>query len=326
MTAARGRRPLTSIPVPPSASGGDWATGKDDVLDLRRLKYFVSIVDCGSMSAASRALGVAQPALSHHIAELERIIGFALLERLARGVRPTERGAVLVRHARTILAEVDEAERTMRELRRMSVAPRVVRLALIASWATSFTPVIAAEVRKRMPNTTLHILETRDEEAVRMVEADVVDLAVSLTPGPDPARELVVREALYLVAPVPGADQVRFGDLAEERLLLPFRSNPLRAVIDETALRAGVALTAAMEIDGQDTVKRAVQAGMGLSILSWNSVKQECARGVLFASRIVEPEVDRPIYLRRSSTVETELYEIFRDILRDIGAASTGNP
>lgn len=291
------------------------------MLDLRRLRYFASIVDCGSMSAASRALGVAQPALSHHISELERIIGFELLERLARGVRPTERGAVLLRHARSILAEVEEAERAMRELRKVAVAPRVVRLALIPSWATSFTPAIVGEVKKRMPDATLHILEARHEEAVRMVETDAVDLAVTLAPGPDAARELVVREALYLVSPTERAGPVRLADLAGERLLLPFRANPLRTAIDEAAVRAGVALPVGMEIEGQDTVKRAVQAGMGLSILSWNSVRQECERGTLFAAPIVEPAIHRLIYLRASSAVERELFEAVLDILRGIGDA-----
>lgn len=196
------------------------------MLDLRRLRYFVNIVDCRSMSAASRDMGVAQPALSHHISELERLVGFDLLERLARGVRPTKRGAVLLHHARRIIAEVEEAERAMRALRRLSAEPRVVRLALLPSWATSFTPAIVRKMHKRMPNATINILEARHEEAVRMVEAGVVDFAVTLTPGQDPAWALVLREELYLVSSSKAAEQVRFADLAEQRLLLPSRNNP----------------------------------------------------------------------------------------------------
>lgn len=75
-----------------------------------------------------------------------------------------------------------------------------------------------------------------------------------------------------------------------------------------------------MEIDGLETVKRAIQAGMGLSILSWNAVRLECSEGVLFASRIIEPEIHRSIYLRASVTMEKDLFEALRDILRDIGA------
>ncbi len=290
------------------------------MLDLRRLKYFVSIVDCGSMSAAARDLGVAQPSLSHHISELERLVGFELLERLARGVRPTERGAILLRHARHIVAEVDEAERAMRALRKMSVTRRIVRMALIASWATSFTPAIVREVHRRMPDTTLQILEARHEEAVRMVEADAVDLAVTLSPGQDPVGELVVREELCLLSSAPVPPSVRVADLAEQQLLLPSRSNPLRATIEEAALREGVALPVAMEIDGQDTVKRAVQAGMGVSILSLNSVTVEREMGTLFVARITDPGIYRSTYLRASPSVEREIFEIFRDILREVSA------
>ena len=66
------------------------------MLDLRRLRYLVAIADCGSMSAAARQLGIAQPALSHHITELERLVGFPVLHRLARGVKATEKGEILL--------------------------------------------------------------------------------------------------------------------------------------------------------------------------------------------------------------------------------------
>ena len=56
------------------------------LLDLRRLRYFRAIVGHGSLAAASRALNVAQPALSHHLAELERLLGVTLLHRHSRGV------------------------------------------------------------------------------------------------------------------------------------------------------------------------------------------------------------------------------------------------
>ncbi|MHA6729195.1 LysR substrate-binding domain-containing protein [Devosia sp. A369] len=294
------------------------------MLDLRRVRYFVSIVDSGSMSAASRKLHIAQPALSHHMAELERLVGFALLDRLPRGVRPTERGALLYAHAQRIVREVEEAERVMREQRGEAMAPRAVRLALIPSWASIFTPAIVRAVHENLPGVTLNILEARNDEAVRMVEAGEVDLAVTLEPGNEPARELILQEALYALSGTSGPEQINFSELAHAKLLLPSRSNPLRVTIDDAALQAGVTLQVGMEIEGQDTIKRAVEAGIGMSILSWNAVRNECAKGSLFVSRIVAPEIHRAVFLRRSAEADDALFDFFRDMLRDVTAGHAG--
>ncbi|MBP8938410.1 MAG: LysR family transcriptional regulator, partial [Agrobacterium sp.] len=114
------------------------------MLDLRRLRYLVAIADCGSMSAAARQLGIAQPALSHHITELERLVGFPVLHRLARGVKATEKGEVLLSHAREITEKVRQAEAEIRAMAYLD--ERVIRLSLIPSWATAFAPSIISEV------------------------------------------------------------------------------------------------------------------------------------------------------------------------------------
>jgi LysR family nitrogen assimilation transcriptional regulator len=77
-------------------------------MQLRHLCYFVKIVDAGSISRAATTIHVAQPALSQQIAELEEQLGLALLQRSARGVRPTKAGEVLYREAVSILKQVEQ--------------------------------------------------------------------------------------------------------------------------------------------------------------------------------------------------------------------------
>ena len=79
-------------------------------MDIRQLRYFLAIVEEGSLSRAAQALHVAQPALSIHIRNMEADLGTALLFRSPRGVVPTEAGQVLLRHARTVLAQIALAE------------------------------------------------------------------------------------------------------------------------------------------------------------------------------------------------------------------------
>lgn len=78
-------------------------------MDVRGLRYFVQVVESGSLTKASRQFFVAQPALSQQIARLEDEVGKPLLVRSARGVVPTPNGAALYRHAKLILRQLDEA-------------------------------------------------------------------------------------------------------------------------------------------------------------------------------------------------------------------------
>ena len=78
-------------------------------MNLRRLKYFVKIVDIGSLTQAADVLHIAQPALSQQLATLEGEVRQQLLVRTKRGVTPTEAGKVLYRHAQLILRQCDQA-------------------------------------------------------------------------------------------------------------------------------------------------------------------------------------------------------------------------
>ncbi len=75
---------------------------------FRQLRYFCKIVECGSFSRAAATIHVAQPALSQQIAELEAQMGIELLQRSARGVRPTRSGELLYREASVILRQLDQ--------------------------------------------------------------------------------------------------------------------------------------------------------------------------------------------------------------------------
>ncbi|OYX86836.1 MAG: LysR family transcriptional regulator, partial [Azorhizobium sp. 32-67-21] len=83
-------------------------------MDLRQLRYFVTIVETGSFSKAAQRLHVAQPALSQHVRNMELDLGVELLFRSSQGVVPTEAGETLVRHARLILSQMEAAREAVR--------------------------------------------------------------------------------------------------------------------------------------------------------------------------------------------------------------------
>ena len=78
-------------------------------MDIRQLRYFVQIVESGSLLKASRQIFIAQPALSQQLAKLEAEVGVSLLTRSARGVVPTENGHALYHHAKFLIRQVDQS-------------------------------------------------------------------------------------------------------------------------------------------------------------------------------------------------------------------------
>ena len=81
------------------------------------LLTIVTVADAGSMVNAAEILGTNQPAVSRMIAELEKRVGATLFERARRGLRPTILGAVAIERARVILREIEDAERTLEQVR-----------------------------------------------------------------------------------------------------------------------------------------------------------------------------------------------------------------
>ena len=302
------------------------------MLDIRRLRYFQAIARLGSMAAASRALNVAQPSLSQHIAELESAIGAPLFIRFSRGVRLTEVGERLRDHAEQILASVEQAETDVIAFVRRQQARRMLRLALLPSWSASLTPSIIAETAKRLPDLTLRIIELRNDDAIKALDEDAVDLAVILSPRSRNLPHALVEEPLLYVSASRGQPVITLRALVDLPLILPPPDNQLRGIVDQKAEAHGLVLKPVVEIDGQDTIKSAIEAGMGGSIMSWNSVRHECLAGRLHVSRIVEPALGRTVYLGLGKGVEDKLaadiFSIIADVaensLRDIDA-SAGN-
>lgn len=291
------------------------------LLDLRRLRYFRAIAEHGSFAAAARTLNVAQPALSHHMAELERLLGVTVLERTSRGAQATEAGAMLLDHARAILAEVARAEHGLHDFqpdgRRRVV--QTIRIAIIASLAASLTPLLFEAVSRELPGVALHITEAPSHLSVAMLEQGDLDLAVTLATNPGFNSAPLIREQLMLVSAVgpegPCALPVTFHEMAGRRLVLQSRSRPVRKLLDEHAHSLGLSLNIVLEVDGGKPSISAVVEGLGSTVLAPFNVAEEVEAGLIEARPIVDPPIGREIVLQRADGFDPTKAEILRTIL-----------
>lgn len=250
------------------------------LMDFRKLKQFVSIVEAGSLSGAAVRLNIAQPALSQAVQALEAEFGAPLLERHARGVRLTEFGALLAGQARIILRQVDQARDLLRD--QLTKPSGAVRLAVPPLLSGIFGFPLLERLRKQEATIEFTAVERESGQCGEAILAGTVDLALSFCNQgtPDVAiRPLIVEE---LVAAIPSdlclSGRISFGALCDLDLVLPPRGDPLRGIIDDAAGREGIRLKTAAEFSARADILRCVAAGYA-SVLPRRIVENAVSAG-----------------------------------------------
>ena len=267
-------------------------------MELRQLRYFLGVCEAGSLLQASGRLHIAQPALGQQIAALEDELGVKLFERSTRGMALTPEGRIFQEHAKVVLTDVDRA----REAVRQSVAEPQgqVVLGLPTTVALAAAVPIVQACRARYPGIQLQLVEAYSGHLREWLQLGRLDLALLFGDEPDPdlLKRVLLEEPLSLVTS-PGApafeQPLRLRHLAELELVLPSREHGLRRIIDAACARQGIALNVIAEIDSLTSVKNAVAAGVGHTILSPSSVVQEVAQGKLKAANIEEANMRRRV-------------------------------
>jgi DNA-binding transcriptional LysR family regulator len=151
------------------------------MLDVRRMRVLREVAQRGSFSAAAEALSFTQSAVSQQIAALEREAGVVLVERSARGVRLTEAGEAVVRHADQILGRLAEAEAELEAI--AGLRGGRLRMAAFESAAATIMPVAIAAFAKAHPAVELSMTLLEPEESVAALRAGDIDLAVTFGAG-----------------------------------------------------------------------------------------------------------------------------------------------
>jgi DNA-binding transcriptional LysR family regulator len=146
------------------------------MLDVTRLRVLVAVARYGSVTAAAQALNYAQPSISHHIARLEAETGARLLQRAGRGVRLTDAGLLLAERAEEIIGRLDAAENELAA--HVGLRQGRVRLAAFPSALGTIVPAAAARLEAETPGMDLMLAEAEPPEALRMLRAGHVDVAL----------------------------------------------------------------------------------------------------------------------------------------------------
>ena len=147
-----------------------------NMLDVTRLRVLVAVARHGSVTAAARELNYAQPSVSHHLARLEAETGVRLIQRAGRGIRLTDAGRLLADRATEVLGRLDAAENELAAHAGLSAGR--VRLAAFSSALGTIVPAAAAMLRAEYPGMDVRLTEAEPPEALRMLRAGYVDVAL----------------------------------------------------------------------------------------------------------------------------------------------------
>ena len=247
------------------------------MLDLTRLRVLEAVARHGSVTAAARALHYAQPSVSHHLARLEAETGTTLFQRAGRGIRLTDAGRLLAQRAAEILGRLDAAENELAAL--TGLREGRVRLAAFPSALGTLVPAAAARLQALQPGIDVMLTEAEPPEALRMLRAGYVDVAVIFrhdqaesTPGEEEEEGtrgvLLLDEPVYLVTPASAPEhrgEPGVAGYAGERWIAGCER--CRDHLLRQCAQAGFVPKIAFTTDDYVAVQALVAAGLGVTTL-----------------------------------------------------------
>jgi LysR family transcriptional regulator, nitrogen assimilation regulatory protein len=263
-------------------------------MHFRQLRYFVKIVEAGSFSRAASLIHVAQPALSQQIAELEERMGVNLLQRSARGVRPTAAGEVLYREASSILKQLERLPGIVRSSN--GVVQGTVSLGIASLLGPTVVGSFVEACKSGLEKVSLK-LAVSDSAALRhKLGNQALDLAVVFEDELDSVftRQPLYRQRMYLFYPQAMgklASSVSLSELAALPLILPSHPNLARGSLDRTFARVGLVPNLVAEVDDFSSILSTVRTGLGTSIFPKGDLS-ELGEGIA-GPALLEP----PLYM-----------------------------
>ncbi len=291
-------------------------------MDLRQLRYFVRIVDLGSLSKAAADLYVAQPALSRQVASLEAELKTPLLVRSVRGVTPTDAGAALYRQAQGMLRQL---ARIPDEVRSAGALPAgAVSVGLPYSVSNVLAAALVSQVRAKLPAVRLVITESVSGVLEEQLAGGRLDHGMlyetERRPGGIDERLLLV-EDLFLVTAgkEKGRGDISLADAVRHPFILPGRSNATRRILEKAVAKAGGAFEVVAEVDSASTIKAMVAAGIGATVMSRSALHPE--KNELTVRRIVRPALSRALSLCASRGTPTRATTGVLEILEETALA-----
>src|ERR671935_198669 len=233
------------------------------MLDLNRLRVLDAVARTGSVTAAAKDLHYSQPSVSHHLTRLEQETGAQLLQRIGRGIRLTPTGQLLADRAAEILGRVDAAAAELSA--QVGLTGGRFRLAGFTSVLSTLVPAAAEILRRNHPGIQLHVTDTHPPEALQLLRAGHIDVALIFRYDESPPEDDDIRLVHLLDDPTYLLTNGSTAGLADHRESTWIAGcERCRAHLLEDCARAGFTPRIAYTTDDMVLMQSLVAAGMGV--------------------------------------------------------------
>ncbi len=247
-------------------------------ITLRQLQVFEKVATHLSHSRAAEELYLSQPAVSMQIKQLEENIGIPLFEQMGKKIFLTEAGREMLHYSRSIIQQLNEMEGVFADMKGLEQGTLILS---VVNTANYFTPQLLAEFCRRHPkiNVKLHVAN-RDTVLHQLID-NSTDLAIMGQPpaGQDLVAESFMDNPLVVIAapthPLANETHIPISRLAQETFLSREKGSGTRSAMERIFDLHHIHPNIGMEVETNEAIKQAVQAGMGLGILSLHSIELE---------------------------------------------------
>jgi DNA-binding transcriptional LysR family regulator len=258
-------------------------------LDVDRLRVLVEVAHAGSISEAARRMSFTPSALSQQLGKLEDQLGCRLIDRGARGVRPTEVGALLLEYAERVIGELREAEQAVATA--IAHQPQRLRVGTFATAGTALLPATLRELRRTHPQVDVAVTDLEPPDGYGLVTSRDLDILITHRyPGVPsvPIRALVRRElfidplrlALPADHPLVHRATVDLAELAPWPWISGAPGVPNRTCLEVLAAAAGFTPVVRHETADYALTTSLVAAGLGMSFIPDSSLATLSVAGI----------------------------------------------
>lgn len=269
-------------------------------ITLRQFRVFEAVARHRSFTQAARELHLSQPAVSMQVKQMEEQVGLPLTEQVGKQIHLTEAGQEIFHYSRAIGQLLEEAEEVIDELKG---AHRGRLTISVASTANYFVPTLLGVFHERFPGVTVSLDVTNRETLVEQLSENLVDLVVM----GQPPRELELEAGIFMDNPLviiaaPSHPLARdkaipLKRLEDEVFLTREPGSGTRSAIERFFNQHGVRLNTGMEIASNEAIKQSVQAGLGLGLLSRDTLDMELSLGKLVILEVEDFPILRHWYV-----------------------------
>jgi DNA-binding transcriptional LysR family regulator len=298
-------------------------------MQIETLKVFCDLSETESFTKAAQINDITQSAVSQQIRSLENQFRATLIERSKKKFRLTREGQILYEHSKQIIQTYDMLRAQLQELR--DVVSGTLRVATIYSIGLYDLPPYLKRFLKTHRTVNVHVEYHRANRVYEDVLSNVCDVGLVAFAVKESRLEVIPlwRDKLVLVCsprhPLASRESVPLSSLRGERFISFEPDIPTRRAIDKALRAEGVEVQHVMEVDNIETVKRAVEIELGISVIPQSTVATEVRNGTLAQIEIAGADFARPVSaILKKSKVLSPAMKQFLSILKDTKPAPDG--